>query len=331
MKTQGYLKPTHFTFINRLKYIRFWNLLLLLSLFSSITAQTTIAEWNFSSSNTVPSAGTGTASVYGNLSTSFPTSSYGKCWQLSNFPNQSSQNGTRGVGFNVSTVGYTNVQVNFEQRASGSASRWAQVDYSIDGGSNWILAYWNNNGALIPKDSWIAFSVDFTNVAGVANNANFKVRIVSVFCPLAFDESTNSAPFSANSAFMITESSAVYSPNTSSNNNTYSSNGSWRFDNVSIKGYSIPVLNAQVLTSAMTAEYGTNSNVKAVSVSATNLIAGISATPVSGFEISISSTSGFSEVPLLNLTSGSVIYVRTICNKSVGLFNSTPCIILQSN
>jgi hypothetical protein len=195
MKTHGYLKPTHFTFINRLKYIRFWNLLLLLFIFffSSINAQTTIAAWNFSSGNSTPSTGAGTTSIYGNLSQSYPTSSYGKCWQLTNFANQSSQNGTRGVGFNASTVGYTNVQVNFEQRASGPASRWTQMDYSIDGGSNWILAYWNNNGAILPKDSWVAFSVDFTNIVGVTNNANFKVRIVSVFCPLAFDESTNSA------------------------------------------------------------------------------------------------------------------------------------------
>lgn len=331
MKTQGYLKPTHFTFINRLKHIRFWSLFLLIFVFGLTHAQTTLTEWNFSSGNLLPSTGAGTASIYGSLSQSFPTSSYGKCWQLSNFPNQSSQNGTRGVGFNVSTVGYTNVQVNFEQRASGSASRWAQVDYSIDGGSNWILAYWNNNGAIIPKDSWVAFSVDFTNVAGVANNANFKVRIVSVFCPLAFDESTNTTPFLANSAYMITESSAVYLPNTSSNNNTYSSNGSWRFDNVSIKGYSIPVLNAQVLTSAMTAEYGTNSNVIPITISATNLISSIYATPAIGFELSTNSTSGFSPAPLTGLTNGSFIYVRTVSNKTAGTFNSTPCFILQSN
>lgn len=331
MKTQCYLKPTHFTFINRLKYIRFWSLFLLIFLFGSTQAQTTIAEWNFSSSNTVPSIGAGTASVYGNLSQSFPTSSYGKCWQLSNFPNQSSQNGTRGVGFNVSTVGYTNVQVNFEQRASGSASRWAQVDYSIDGGSNWILAYWNNNGAIIPKDSWVAFSVDFTNVTGVANNANFKVRIVSVFCPLAFDESTNAVPFSANSAYMIAESSAVYSPSTSTNNNNYSSNGTWRFDNISVKGVSIPVINAINLNSSMTAVYGSPSNAIPITLSASNVIAGISATPSSGFELSTSSSSGFASTPLLNLSNGSIIYVRTIFNKSVGTFNGVPCVLLQSN
>lgn len=331
MKTHGYMKPTHFTFINSFIKNRFWSVLLLLFYIGSIQAQSTITSWNFSSSNTVSSSGSGTDSIYGGLNQSFPTSSYGKCWQLTNFANQSAQSGSRGVGFNASTVGFTNINVNFEQRASGSSSRWTQLDYSIDGGTNWILAYWNNNGAILPKDTWLAFSVDFTNVSGVANNANFKVRIVSVFCPMAFDESTNTAPFPANSAYMITESSAVYSPSSSTNNNNYSSNGSWRFDNVSIKGFAIPVINALVLTNAMTAEYGTVSTIIPFVISATNLIAGISATPTAGFEISTSSTSGFAPTPLLNLTNGSVIYIRTIYNKSVGAFNSLPCVLLQSN
>lgn len=297
MKTHGYTKPTHFTFVNSLKYIRFRSLLFFLFLYGSLPAQSTITAWNFNSSNILPSTGTGTASVYGNLNQTFPTSTYGKCWQLTNFANQSTQNGSRGVGFNVSTVGYTNIQVNFEQRASGPASRWTQLDYSIDGGTNWVLAYWNNNGAILPKDSWVAFLVDFTNVSGVSNNADFKVRIVSVFCPLAFDESTNAAPFSANSAYMMTESSAVYSPSSSTNNNNYSASGSWRFDNVSIKGFSIPVINAHVLTSAMTAEYGTNSNALPVTIGATNLIASISATSEFGFELSTNASTGFSTSP----------------------------------
>lgn len=331
MKTHGYAKPTQPKIINNLNHIRLPILLILLFFIISIKAQTTITAWNFSSSNTSPSTGSGSTSIYGNLSQSFPTSSYGKCWQLTNFANQSSQSGARGVGFNVSTVGYTNIQVNFEQRASGSSSRWTQLDYSIDGGTNWILGYWNNNGAILPKDTWLAFTVDFTNVSGVANNANFKVRIVSVFCPLAFDEATNAAPFTANSAYMMTESSAVYSPSSSTNNNNYSSSGTWRFDNVSVKGVSIPVINAINLNGSMTAVYGSPSNAIPITLSASNLIAGISATPATGFELSTSSSSGFNSTPLLNLTNGSIIYVRTIFDKSVGTFNGVPCVLLQSN
>lgn len=331
MKTNGYIKPAPHFFINLLKHIHFRQFLMLLFFYGVAHGQTTITSWSFNSSNTSPNSGSGTASIYGSLSASFPNNGGGKCWQLTNFANQSTQSGTRGVGFNVSTVGYTNIQVNFEQRASGPASRWTQLDYSIDGGSNWILAYWNNDGAILPKDSWVPFSVDFTNVAGVDNNANFRVRIVSVFCPLAFDESTVTGPFSGNSSYMMTESSAVYSPSSSTNNNTYSATGSWRFDNVSVKGFSIPVITAQVLTSAMTAEYGTNSNVLPVTISATNLIAGISATPEFGFEVSASASSGFSTTPLTGLTNGSVIYVRTVFNKTVGTFNAVPCVLLQSN
>jgi hypothetical protein len=331
MKTNGYTKPAPNFLMNLLKHIRLRQCMMLLSFYGVAQAQTTITSWTFNSSNTTPNSGSGSASIYGNLNASFPNNGGGKCWQLTNFASQSTLSGTRGVGFNVSTLGYTNIQVNFEQRASGPASRWTQLDYSIDGGTNWVLAYWNNNGAILPKDSWVAFSVDFTNVLGVENNANFKVRIVSVFCPSAFDESTSTTPFTGNSAYMMTESSAVYSPSTSTNNNTYSATGTWRFDNVSIKGYSIPVINAQVLTSAMTAEYGTNSNALPVTISATNLIATISATPEFGFELSTNSSTGFSTSPLTGLTNGSVIYVRTVLNKSVGTFNSTSCISLQSN
>jgi hypothetical protein len=331
MKTHGYVKPTQPKMINRLNHIRFPLLLLLLFFLLGIKAQTTISAWNFSSSNTNPSTGSGSTSIYGSLNQTFPTSSYGKCWQLTNFANQSTQSGARGVGFNVSTVGYTNIQVNFEQRSSGPASRWTQLDYSIDGGTNWILAYWNNNGAILPKDSWVAFSVDFTNVLGVANNANFRVRIVSVFCPVAFDETTNAAPFTANSAYMMTESSAVYSPSSSTNNANYSATGSWRFDNISFIGFSTPVINAISLNSSMAAVYGSPSNAIPITIAASNLITGISATPASGFELSTNSSSGFASTPLLNLTNGSVIYVRTIFNKSVGTFNGVPCVLLQSN
>lgn len=331
MKTHGYNKPTPIFFINLLKHIHFRQIFLFLSLYGVAYGQTTICAWSFNSSNTTPSIGNGSASIYGNLNASFPSNNGGKCWQVTNFANQSTQSGTRGIGFNVSTVGYTNIELNFEQRASGSSSRWVQLDYSLDGGSTWVLSYWNNNGAILPKDTWVPFSVDFTNVSGVANNVNFRVRIVSVFCPLAFDESSGSAPFSANSAFMMTESSAVYSPSSSTNNNNYSSSGTWRFDNVSVKGVSIPVINAINLSSSMNAVYGSSSNAIPITLSATNLIAGISATPASGFELSTSSSSGFASTPLLNLTNGSVIYVRTIYNKSVGTFNSVSCVLLQSN
>jgi hypothetical protein len=331
MKTLGYTKPTQLKFLNNSNHIRFPILLMLLFFISGIKAQTTISAWNFNASNTAPSTGVGSASIYGSLNQTFPTSTYGKCWQLTNFANQSSQSGTRGVGFNVSTVGFTNIQVNFEQRSSGPASRWTQLDYSIDGGANWILAFWNNNGAILPKDSWVAFSVDFTNVIGVSNNANFKVRIVSVFCPLAFDETTNTAPFSANSAYMITDAGAVYAPGSSTNNATYSATGSWRFDNISFIGFSTPVINAISLNSSMAAVYGSPSNAIPITIAASNLIAGISATPALGFELSTNSSNGFASSPLLNLTNGSVIYVRTIFNKSVGTFNAVPCVLLQSN
>lgn len=141
-------------------------LFLLFFYLSSLShAQTTICSWDFVNSTTSPNIGTGTASIYGNLNESFPTSDYGKCWQLTNFANQSVGSGTRGFIFATSTVGYNQIQVNFSQRSSGPASRWTQLDYTLDG-VNWVVGFWNNTGAILPKDSWVPFSVDFSTVVG---------------------------------------------------------------------------------------------------------------------------------------------------------------------
>ena len=155
MKTIGYTKPTR----SRSPLVKNWltfftkRFLLFFYLSGLSHAQTTICSWEFVNSTVSPSIGNGTASIYGNLNESFPTSDYGKCWQLTNFANQSVGSGTRGVIFASSTVGYTDIKVDFMQRSSGPASRWTQLDYSLDG-INWIVGFWNNTGAILPKDSW---------------------------------------------------------------------------------------------------------------------------------------------------------------------------------
>lgn len=294
-----------------------------------VFAQQTLTNWTFNNGDLLPAIGSGNVSIVGNLNQSFPNSTYGKCLQLTNFATQSTQNGQMGVAFQVSTVGKTNIKLQFSQRASGPASRWVQLDYSLDG-STWVTGFWTNSGAILPPDSWLTFNVDFSNEPGVANNPNFKVRLVSIFSPFAFDESSTATPFAPYTAYMRTDAGAVYTPSSSTSNGSYLASGSWRFDNVSLLGVALPVLTAQVLSGSFSAQYGVSSASQACTLSGANLLGTITATPQTGFEISLNSNTGFVSTSIQNISAGTILYVRTISNKPVGMFNNAVCVQLSS-
>ncbi|MCF8202175.1 MAG: hypothetical protein K9J18_03720, partial [Crocinitomicaceae bacterium] len=218
------------------------------------------------------------------LNSAYPTSSYDKCLQLSNFANQSSSIGTRGIQMSVNTTGYTSVVLNFMQRASNQASRWARIDYSTDG-STWNTGFWINAGSLSPDGQWQSYCVNFGTVSAAENNPNFKVRIVSIFSPLAFDQSDQTSTNAANTAYMIAANSAVFSPSYSNNSRNYSTSGAWRFDNISFVAQAIPVWANTQLASPMTSTYGTPSLGVAYSLALANSSVPITVTPILGFEI----------------------------------------------
>jgi hypothetical protein len=194
-----------------------------------------ITQWNFEGDVTTPSTGTGTASLVGGTTAAFATGNGGgRGWNTTTYAAQSTGSGTRGVQFSASTVGFENITVNFDHRASGTASRWAQLDYTLDGGTNWTNGFWNNGGGLSPHDTFYSFNVDLSSVTAANNNANFGVRIVSIFSPQAFDQNNVLGEFAANTAYMRANVGAVFSPNTSSATGDYGTSGTWRFDNVTI-------------------------------------------------------------------------------------------------
>jgi hypothetical protein len=249
--------------------------------------------------------------------------------QLSNFANQSSSSGTRGIQLSVNTTGYTSIVLNFLQRASSESSRWARIDYSTDG-STWNIGFWINAGSLSPDGQWQSYSVNFGSVSAAENNPNFKVRIVSIFSPYAFDQSNQTSTYAANTAYMIAANSAVFSPSYSNNSRNYSTSGAWRFDNISFVAQAIPVWANTQLASPMISTYGTPSLGVAYSLGLTNSSVPITVTPVSGFEISTQAPTGYSSNPLTNLANGTTIYVRTIYNKPAGSFDQSNCFELAS-
>lgn len=202
----------------------------------SIHAQTTIAEWTFTGNVTTTALGNGTASSLGGISEAFAAGNGGGTgWNTSSYPTQSTGNATAGVRFDINTTGYTDLLLSFDHRSSGTASRWSQIDYTLDGGSNWVTGFWNNNGGLSPHDSFYTFNVDFTSITGANDNADFGFRILSIFSPLEFNQNT-AVSYSANTAYMRSNADADYTPTAGSGTGNYTAAGTWRFDNVLLKG-----------------------------------------------------------------------------------------------
>lgn len=212
--------------------------ILAVALGGNAPAQSTITQWTFEGDVLTPATGSGTAGLLSTVTGTFAAGSGGgRAWNTTTYAAQSTNSGTAGVQFLIGTTGYKDLSFSFNHRASGTASRWSQVDYTLDGGTNWVTGFWNNNGGLSPHDTFYNFNVDFTSVTGANGNANFGVRIVSIFSPQAFDQNSTLAPFAANTAYMRANAAAVYSPSTSSATGDYGTTGTWRFDNVTLSGF----------------------------------------------------------------------------------------------
>jgi hypothetical protein len=189
----------------------------------------TLVAWNFNSAvadgnvatgTTMPSIGVGTAALQGTnatFATGSPTDTPvdNSGWNTTSYPAQGTGDKTEGAAFFFSTVGYTGIQFSWEHRHSNTSSKYGMVQYTLNGGAAWADAPIGLVLA-IGGDTWHSRSIDLTSVAGADNNANFGVRVVSTFRPgtMAYDASNPAS--------------------------TYSANGTWRFDGVTVMAAPIP-------------------------------------------------------------------------------------------
>jgi hypothetical protein len=178
-----------------------------------------IAFWSFEGDVLTPAIGVGTFNRLGLTGSLqfFAGNGSPAAVNLSGFAPQGTESGQRGAQVNVATTGYTDVVVSFDIRATATASRWFEFQYTIDG-VEWITVG-NNNGDLAPNNNFVSYEFDLSEVEGVANNPNFAFRAVSIFSPLAFGENA------ANTAYQG-----------AGDNNNYATGGAWRMDNVLIEG-----------------------------------------------------------------------------------------------
>lgn len=188
-----------------------------------------ITQWTFNSNpadaNTAtgtlaPASGTGTAATFGAVTNTFnsgntnDTTSPGdnSRWSVTTFAAQSTGSGTRGVTYNVSTAGYTAISINYWHRFSNTSNRFSQVEYTLDGSTYAIIASFENTSG---GDAWNNYNVDFSSVTGADNNANFGVRITSIF--------------GSSGAYVASNSTS-----------SYATTGTWGFDLVTFSGTLVP-------------------------------------------------------------------------------------------
>lgn len=185
----------------------------------------TIVRWTFDGSLDA-AEGSGTAQLVGGTETHSVTLDNG--WRITNFPEQFTASATAGAEFMASTAGYAAIQVSFGQRASGTMSRWAEFQYTTDGGTSW-QRFGDNGGALSPHDTVADNLLDFEAIPEAADNPGFGLRIVSVFSPVAFNPEEPDEEFAANTAYHRARTEGT-------GGGAYSSSGNWRLLDVTITG-----------------------------------------------------------------------------------------------
>lgn len=203
------------------------------------TAATVFTSWTFEGDVLTPATGSGTVSLVGGTTSTFAAGSGGgRAFNTSTYAAQGTGSGERGAAFMVSTVGFEDISFSYEHRSSGTASRWAQLDYTLDG-STWTTGFWNNGGGISPHDAFYTFTIDLSSIAGADENPNFGVRIVSIFSPTAFDQNLALPDYAANAAYMRSNADATYTLGAGLGTSDYGAGGTWRFDNVSFSGTAV--------------------------------------------------------------------------------------------
>jgi hypothetical protein len=189
----------------------------------------TITRWNFnslppdSSSSTGssdPATGTGTATLLGvnagfAAGTTNDPASDNTGWNTSSYAAQGTGNKSRGVQFNVSTRGYSNIVVSWDQRPSNSASRYYRFQYSlnaVDFVDSTVVSLSPANGPFFTQ------TVNLSSVPEANDNPNFAVRVVAEF---------ESSAIPGGAEAYVTSGS------------TYTAGGTVRFDLVQVSGDSM--------------------------------------------------------------------------------------------
>jgi hypothetical protein len=195
---------------------------------------TKLAQWNFNGT-TNPSTGQGTARLVGGVTATFnlgtlsdPAPTNNTAWNSAGYPAQLTGNRSAGVEFAVSTAGYQDVLLTWEERHSPTASKYTRLLYRSNG-TNYIVGVGFTNPV---SDNFVYYMADLSGAPGVADNPNFAFRLVSEF------ESSALGGTNDNYAATLT-------------GQNYGSSGTIRFDQVTVFAQPFsPALNIQFISAS---------------------------------------------------------------------------------
>ena len=196
----------------------------------SLSAQVTIAQWGFDAETLTPDVGSGVAENVGGTTTAFAggNPSTGKGWNTTPYPEQGTASGTAGVQFTVSTAGYSDINLSWDNRNSNTAANRLRLQYTLNG-TDWVNFdadagnATNNTLSGTPAGfddgryitdvgaAWFVRGAQFSGITGANNNPAFAVRMVTEF-----------------------GNGTEYLP--SNPDGTYGTGGTTRFDNVTFVG-----------------------------------------------------------------------------------------------
>lgn len=153
----------------------------------TVTAQTVFHYWNFNNAANVTELLTPTASLVGSPSVTHVAGSFSELTSGTgqDFTTLNAQNGDPagshlrfnnpiggGIVFALPTTGYTNVMVKYATRRSGSGATTQSIEYSINGTD--FISF--TTFAPVSAAPTLA-TLDFSSIAAVNDNPNFKIRI----------------------------------------------------------------------------------------------------------------------------------------------------------
>lgn len=175
-----------------------------------LSAQSNVATWDFNSNpsdastatgTTTPSTGTASISLIGGTTSTYasgyvadPNLSDNSGLNISTWPAQGTNPKTAGIQFDVNTVGFNRIGVEFWQRLSNTAPNTWVLQYTTDktGTSTGGTVIWTDatTYTFTPQatgtgDTWYFRSFSFATIGAISNNANAAFRVVSDFDPVS--------------------------------------------------------------------------------------------------------------------------------------------------
>lgn len=99
-------------------------------------------------------------------------------FRINRFPQAANQ--TAGLQFRVSTLGWQNISISWDQSSSASSSGYARLQYTLDVTAP-TPAWVDSDLFRSTTTIWTSRTADLSGVAGANNNVNFGFRIVSEY------------------------------------------------------------------------------------------------------------------------------------------------------